>query len=165
MFERPQAQRPVTGRMVLCWMVGFFAIIAAVNAMMITLAVSTFGGVETESSYKAGRLFAREVAAAREQNARNWQVTASVRPESDGRQRVELAARDADGRPIGRLAGSIRLSHPADRRADRTGFIEETGAGHYVSRLDAPPGQWHLVIELLKDGERIFYSKSRVVTQ
>src|SRR4051794_24048366 len=43
--------REVTGRMVLVGLVAFFAAVAGVNAVMIWAAVSTFGGVETESSY------------------------------------------------------------------------------------------------------------------
>ena len=51
--------REVTGRMVLVCLVAFFAVVAGVNAVMIRAAVSTFGGVETESAYQAGLAFAR----------------------------------------------------------------------------------------------------------
>src|SRR4051794_41770775 len=65
--------REVTGRMVLVGLVAFFAAVAGVNAVMIWAAVSTFGGVDTESSYQAGLAFARETAAVAAQDALHWQ--------------------------------------------------------------------------------------------
>ena len=55
--------------MVLICLVAFFAVVAGVNAVMIRAAVSTFGGVETDSAYQAGLAFAREIAAARRRSA------------------------------------------------------------------------------------------------
>ena len=49
--------------MLVC-LVAFFGVVAAVNAVHDPAAVSTFGGVETESSYQAGLAFSREIAAA-----------------------------------------------------------------------------------------------------
>ena len=48
------------------------------NAVLIRLAVSTFGGVETENAYQAGLNFSREIAAAEVQDALHWQVKATV---------------------------------------------------------------------------------------
>ena len=59
-------------------LVAFFAAVAGVNAIMIWAAVSTFGGVETESSYQAGLAFAQETAAVAAQDALHWQVKAKV---------------------------------------------------------------------------------------
>src|SRR5262249_61393294 len=64
--------RELTGRTVFVCLVGFFAVVAAANAVMIRAAVSTFGGLETESSYQAGLVFAREEAQARSQDALHW---------------------------------------------------------------------------------------------
>ena len=46
--------RELTGRMVLIWLVAFFAVVAAVNAIMIDAAISTFAGLESDSPYQAG---------------------------------------------------------------------------------------------------------------
>ena len=61
--EHPKGFR-VTGRMVLFSFIGFFAVVASVNAFMITSAVRTFSGVETENAYKAGLAFNESLAAA-----------------------------------------------------------------------------------------------------
>ena len=51
--------------MVLGFMIAFFAIIVGVNVFMAHAAISTFGGVETASSYHAGQMFERDVAMAK----------------------------------------------------------------------------------------------------
>ena len=71
--------RELTGRTVLLCLVAFFAVVAAVNVIMMTAAVTTFSGVETKNSYQAGVTFAREEAAAEAQESRHWRVNSSLR--------------------------------------------------------------------------------------
>ena len=59
--------RELTGRAVLFWLLGFFAVTIGVNAVMVRVATKTFGGVETESSYKAGLVFKQDIEAAAQQ--------------------------------------------------------------------------------------------------
>ena len=92
--------REVTGRMVLICLVAFFAVIVGVNFILVRAAVSTFGGVETESSYRAGLVFGQEITAAQEQNARHWRVSANVVPAGDDKTIVEVFAQDASGWPV-----------------------------------------------------------------
>jgi nitrogen fixation protein FixH len=158
----PERRKEVTGRTVLVCFVAFFAVVAGVNAIMIRAAVSTFGGVETESSYKAGLAFSREVAAARAQDERRWDVRATVTPANDAQQ-VEVTVRDASGRPLSGLAAIVRFHHPTDRRADVMQEVREIAPGRFTGSAVPAAGQWDLVIELLRGGERVFLSKSRVV--
>ena len=65
----PHAPRELTGKHVLICFVGFFEIVFAVNAVMVKAAMSTFGGVQTTSSYKAGLMFGQDVARAEQQDA------------------------------------------------------------------------------------------------
>jgi nitrogen fixation protein FixH len=155
-------RKEVTGWTVFVCLVAFFAVVAGVNAIMIRAAVSTFGGVETESSYKAGLAFSRELAAAKAQDSRHWDVRAVVTPGQTGRL-IEVTARDADGRLLAGLTALARFSHPADRRADMVLDMLEAGSGRFVAMAEPAAGQWDLVIELLRDGERVFRSRSRVV--
>jgi nitrogen fixation protein FixH len=151
----------VSGRMVLAAFVGFFGLVAGVNAIMIYAAISTFGGVETESSYRAGLAFAREAATVEAQDARHWSVTAKAATEGDATV-VEVTARDASGQPIGGLLATASLVHPTDRRADHTVPLTSDGAGRFRGITAASAGQWDLVIELSRDDERLFRSKNRV---
>jgi nitrogen fixation protein FixH len=156
------AGRPLTGRTVLICLIGFFAVVFLANAIMIRAAVSTFGGVETSSSYQAGLAFGRETAAARAQDERHWKVTAQVKPVSDATF-VEIDARDASGRPLTGLTATAHLAHPNDSRADRDVTLGETGPGQFRGSAAHVIGQWDVVIELSRDGERLFRSRNRVV--
>jgi nitrogen fixation protein FixH len=161
MAERSQAEFQVTGRMVFAGLVAFFAVVVGVNAVMTYAAVLTFGGVETESSYRAGLAFAREAATVEAQDARHWTVTAKAAIEGSATV-VEVAARDASGQPIANLAATASLVHPTDRRADHAVPLVSNGAGRFRGTTAASAGQWDLVIELSRDDERLFRSKNRV---
>lgn len=152
----------VTGRMVFVGLVAFFAIVAGVNAVMIHAAISTFGGVETESSYRAGLAFAREIETARAQDALHWDVTAKAAIAGDATV-VEVTARDASGRPVPDIQAKAALAHPTDRRADIAVALAGYGAGLFRGSAHAAAGQWDLVIELSRAGERVFRSKNRVL--
>ncbi len=155
--------KEVTGRTVLVWLVAFFAIVAGVNGVMIRAAVSTFGGLETESSYQAGLVFAREAADARAQDARHWRVDARLSAVRNGATDLVIDARDADGRPLAGLAAAARLVHPTDQRDDPAVALAETQPGEFRGVAPAAAGQWDLVIELARDGNRVFRSKNRVM--
>lgn len=151
----------VTGRLVLFVFVGFFVVVAAVNAIMITAAVTTFGGVETQNAYKAGLAFNSDIAAARAQDARHWQVEVKrIAPEGSD---FIITVRDASGRPVAGLDLDASLIHPTDRRRDGSFAIVSAGAGVFRAQATASAGQWDLVIVLRGSGEQLFRSRSRVV--
>lgn len=152
----------VTGRLVLVCLIGFFFTVAAVNAVMIRFAVSTFGGVETESAYKAGLAFRAEIDASVAQTARSWKVDARV---GEGREAavVHVVVRDRMDLPVPRLTVRIDLEHPADRRRDVAMAVSEQSPGVFRGVADGTFGRRILVIELSRDGERVFRSVNRVV--
>jgi nitrogen fixation protein FixH len=154
--------RPITGWMVLGFMVAFFAVIIGVNMFMAHAAISTFGGVETASSYHAGQLFERDVAMAKEQDAQHWQVDAKISRAADGTMLLDITARDKAGAPLSGLAASAQFARPTDRRLDRTVAVRSSGPGHFVGGADLASGQWDLIIELSRQDERLFRSKNRV---
>jgi len=154
--------REVTGRMVFICLVAFFAVVAGVNAIMVRAAVSTFGGVETDSSYQAGLAFAREAATVQAQDALHWDVTANI-SNQDGAAVIEVMARDSSGRSVPNVVATAQLAHPTDRRADRMVPMTEGGPGSFRGTTEALVGQWDLVIELSRDGDRLFRSKNRVL--
>ena len=161
MSQCSRAEFQVTGRMVFVGLVAFFGVVLGVNAIMIHAAISTFGGVETESSYRAGLAFAREAATVAAQDARHWTVTAKAAIEGNATV-VEVTARDPSGQPLSNLAAAALLVHPTDRRADHAVPLVSQGGGHFRGTTAASAGQWDLVIELSRDDERLFRSKNRV---
>jgi nitrogen fixation protein FixH len=155
--------RELTGRMVLMWLVGFFAVVGAVNAVMIGAAISTFAGLEHDSPYQAGIAFDQEIAAARLQEALHWQVQAKVAKSDMGGTLVEISARDAGGVPLPGLVATATLVHPTDRRLDRELTMMQVGPGRFNGVTGAAAGQWDVVIELTREGARRFRSKNRIV--
>ncbi len=158
--------RKLTGRMVLAMIVGFFAVVIGVNAFMAHEALSTFRGVEAdESAYRAGQLFEHEVALAKAQDAERWQVDARVTPAADGTAILDIAARDASGAPLSGMTTTAVFARPTDRHLDHTVTINENGPGHYHGAAAIEPGQWDLILELSRQGNRLFRSRNRVVVK
>jgi nitrogen fixation protein FixH len=155
--------RKVTGRTVFACLVAFFAVVGLANAILVRAAVSTFGGLETESSYQAGLVFANEEAQARAQDALHWRVAARFAPPADSARRLMIDVRDVAGRPLRGLVATARLVHPADQRGDHPVALGEVRPGEFSGAADAPAGQWDLVIELARDGTRVFRSRNRIV--
>jgi len=155
--------REITGWMVFGLMVAFFAVIVGVNGFMVHEALSTFRGVDAESSYRAGQLFAREVAMARAQEAEHWQVDARVTPAAGGGAHLEIVARDASGAPLAGLTATALFARPTDRHLDRVVAVGEGAPGHFQGSAAIVAGQWDLVIELSRRGNRMFRSKNRLV--
>lgn len=157
-----EKSRELTGRAVLLWFLGFFGFVFAVNAVMVKAATSTFGGVETTSSYKAGLKFKDEVAAAGRQAALNWHVDGKLTHDKAGEAVLDVTVRDTKGQAVTGLEATARLAHPADSRRDHDVPLSLTGAGQFHGIATAPAGQWELIIDLDRGGERVFRSRSRV---
>jgi nitrogen fixation protein FixH len=155
--------RELTGWMVFGLIVAFFAVVFGVNAYMAHMAISTFGGVETDSSYHAGQTFERDVAMAKAQDRQHWQVDVKVTTAADGGAVLDIVARDAAGAPLTDLTATALFARPTDRRLDRNLVIGESAPGRFHGGVDIPAGQWDLVIDLSRQGERLFRSKNRVV--
>jgi nitrogen fixation protein FixH len=161
LFRRDQP-REVTGRTVLFWLLGFFGFVFAVNAVMVKAATSTFGGMETSSSYKAGLLFKEEIASAQRQDALHWRVDGKVTRDAKGEAVLDVTVRDAQGSPLTGLTAVARLAHPATAKLDHTVPLNRIGAGTFHGVAPAAPGQWELIIDLERGGDRVFRSRSRV---
>src|SRR5947199_1990757 len=155
-------RRPLTGRIVLICLVALFGVISLANTILIRAAMVTFSGLETASAYQAGENFKHEAEAARAQQERHWQVRASVHPAAD-KTLIEIDARDAAGLPLAGLTASMQLQHPTDRRADQAVSLSEETSGHFRGAAVPLAGQWDVLIELSRGGERVFRSLNRVV--
>lgn len=164
MRSRDGGPRPkeVTGRTVFVCLVAFFAVVAAVNGVMMTAAITTFGGVETASSYQAGLVFGREIAAVHEQDRLGWQVAVHAPTDAARSSVIELVARDRANVPLAALEVAGRLSHPMDKRADRTLAWREVSTGVFRADTGRAVGQWDLVIELSQGGSPKFRSRNRL---
>ncbi len=154
--------RELTGRAVLFWILGFFGFVFAVNGVMIKLATSTFAGLETGSSYKAGLQFRQEMESAQRQATLHWEVDGHLARDAAGRAVLDVSVRDDKGLAVAGLSGVARLAHPATSKLDHSVALEPSGAGALRGVTEAQPGQWELILDLERGGERVFRSRSRV---
>ena len=164
-MNKPLASpKPLTGRTVLLVLLTFFGVVFGVNFIMMKLAIDTLPGTEVDSAYSASLGYEKEIAAARDQNMRNWQVDAHILRRVDGDATLRVEVRDNGGAPIPGLKFLGRLERPTDRRADRAVELAEVGRGIYrgIASLVAA-GQWDLVLEGEAAGRRMFLSKNRVL--
>ena len=156
--------RRLTGRAVLVTLLAFFGVVAGVNLLMMKLAIDTLSGTEVDSAYRASLGYKAEIAAARDQAARNWRVTAHIARDADGRATLLVEARDGNNAPVTGTAFFAQLARPTDKRADRQVALSEREGGSYRGEFsDVAPGQWDLVIEADGNAGRLFLSKNRVV--
>ncbi len=161
-LAKQKQARILTGRHVLQWLVAFFGIVFAVNGVLVRAAISTFGGVETLSSYRAGLQFEQEVGLVPRQDALHWQVTGKLARDSAGVAVLDVTARDAQGAPLSGLTADARLAHPADDRLDRVIAVRSVAGGVFHGAAEAQPGQWELIVDLYRGDQRVFRSRSRV---
>ena len=164
MASRSDRSKPLTGRMVLAMLLGFFGTVIGVNVYMMKMAISTLPGTDVDSAYTASLGYKKEIAAARDQEARRWQVEAHIERGASVAAVVQVNARDASGNPLSGVKFQGRLERPADKRADQEVELAEIGIGIYRGTAEAiAPGQWDLVLEGDSSGRRLFLSKNRVL--
>ncbi len=164
-MSKPSASpRQLTGLHVLLMLLAFFGIVIGVNVTMMRLAINTLPGTEVDSPYAEGLVYEKEIAAAHDQEARNWQVDAHIGRDGNGDATLQVVARDHNGKPMSGLKFSGRFERPTDKRADQAVELSEVGIGIYRGIAAAvPAGQWDLVLEGDARGKRMFLSKNRVV--
>jgi len=136
--------RGFTGRHMTAILVGFFAVVIAVNVLMANLAVGTFGGVVVENSYVASQHFNRWLGEAATEKKLGWKSQVARQP--DGRLLVELAGAPADKVS---LTGDAR--HPLGRAPDVPLTFIRRADGLFVSTRSMPAGRWQLRLEA-RDG-------------
>ena len=164
MSKSISSPRPLTGRMVLGLLLGFFGLVIGVNLLMMKLAIDTLPGTNVDSAYLASLRYDHEIAVAREQAQRDWKIDAKVERQPDGLTTLRVEARDHNGVPLAGLTFFGRLERPADKRSDKEVTLAEIGEGIYRGQTSGvQPGLWELVLEGDATGNRVFLSKNRMV--
>jgi nitrogen fixation protein FixH len=164
---RPRTAEPfrLSGRMVLATLIGFFLVVAGMNAVMMTIAISTMPGVDVKSAYETSQHYNGEIARMQEQAARGWTAEAGLR-RSGADAILTLSLRDRAGAPVTGLSVTARLEHPATRREDRDAALSEAVAGTYSAGFPAVHGGgWTLAISARRGSETVFVSRSRIVLE
>ena len=164
MAQSPERSGVLTGRHVFIALVGFFAIVFAVNAYFIRAALSTHTGVVANEPYRKGLKYNERIAASEQQASLGWKDEIVLAP--DGR-RLVVTFRDKGGEPVGGLEVSATIGRAATSREDIPLSLRETSAGQYEAPLTlAGEGRYVANIEARTasgpDADVIYRARSRL---
>jgi len=138
-----------TGWHMLAIMIGFFGVVIAVNAVMATDAIRTFGGLVVENSYVATTHYNRWLAEGRQQEREGWQAAPTADSTGAVSLRLSRAGRSIDGASV-----RIIANHPVGLVAQRSLRLHALGDGMYRSDAGLPHGRWLVRIEVSAGAER-----------
>lgn len=131
---------PFTGRHMAAVMICGFGVVIAVNFVMASYAISTFGGVVVENSYVASQKFngwLDEAARARELG---WDVGVE---RGDADRLLVTTVNVPKGAQVSAVA-----RHPLGVEDDRLLHFTGAGDGSFVSRENLPDGRWTVRLEV-----------------
>jgi len=135
--------------------VGGMLVVVAVNAVLITMAIGTFPGLQTEEYYRKGLAYNQVLAAAEEQARRGWRVHVAFDAKDDRAGDLIVHVSDREGYPLDSLQIKARLIRPTHEGYDKSVVLERVAAGHYRRHLTLPlAGQWDVRIVASRDGQR-----------
>ena len=140
-----------------------FAVIIAVNAVMVAFAFSTWTGLETKGHYEKGLAYNKTLEAARRQDALGWQVDIALEQGDAEKVWLEVTFRDPDDRPLRLQAVEARLVRPTHSGHDFEVPLARLQEGRYGTELTPPlPGQWDIRVKARHDGG-IYQATRRVM--
>lgn len=131
----------IKGWHVLAFMLAFFGLIIAVNAVFITMAVRSFPGEDVRRSYVQGLAYNDTLEARRRQEALGWRASAGFAAEW-----LEVRILDREGFAVdgAQLVGTLR--RPTETRSAVALTFTGRGDGRYVAAVEGlAPGAWDLV--------------------
>lgn len=137
-----QQARSFTGWHMTAILVSFFAVVIAVNVLMATFAVRSFGGTVVENSYVASQKFNGWLAQARAQEKLGWRDEVTL----DTARHVRMTL-NVHGARMSAVA-----QHPLGRSPDIALHLHEAEPGLYVSDRALPAGRWQVRFEIRHDG-------------
>lgn len=134
-----------SGRWIPWTFFGLFLLVLAANGTMITIAVSTFTGLETTNAYEKGLAYNKRLAAAAGQESLGWEAALDVTPKGGQRVAVALVLTDRLGHPINSTEVEATFLRPVQEGHDMAVRLDDQGHGRYTADIDLPlPGQWDI---------------------
>ncbi len=162
--DKPRKSFELTGKHVLIGFILFFGIIFVSNAVMISLAVKTFPGLQSKSAYKAGRNYNQQIERAVDQQQLGWRATVDVDKTDKDRPVVRVVLRDKYQNPLSDLSVSGTLQRTVHSFEDVALEFRKLGNGVYEVSFDGPAhrGQWRLKVEAVNRAGETFQIEKKV---
>lgn len=143
----PSAARPITGKMVLIWIIAFFAVIIAVNLTFVYFALDSWPGLTTQKAYEEGVAYNKTLESAARQDAMGWRSHVVLGPSTPkGTRMLTLTMTGPDG-PLAGLAAQARLTRPLGEGLTVDARLAEDRPGLYAALLRLPAlGRWQVEV-------------------
>ncbi|MEW4467355.1 FixH family protein [Parasphingorhabdus sp. JC815] len=149
MKQEPVAPKKFTGYHATAIIVTFFGVVIAVNLLMASFAVSTFGGTVVDNSYVASQKYNEWLEEGRKQASYGWSVSKVARVQG----KASITVLDADKTIFDGATVSATAIHPVGRADPVTLDFVQDDTGNYISRDILPEGRWKLRIKI-KRGDK-----------
>lgn len=158
------ARKPLAGRTVLFWLIGFFGLVAAVDGAFVVIAERSFPGFSAPNAYETGLEYNRVLAASEAQRALGWQIDLTVEKNGGA---IVLRVRDRNGSPVSSPRVTADLRRPAEAFDDRSLALAEVAPGVYRGEnAVSAPGNWKISVRVRRpDGADYRIEQRFVVTQ
>lgn len=153
---RPRGFR-FTGWHFLAIIVGFFAVVIAVDVSFAVMAYRTFPGEVSVTPYEDGLLYNKKLAQIAAQEKLGWKAAAAAEPTA-----VVLLVEDAKGQPVRDLRISAKLERPATESGRINAAFKEVAAGRYEARVGGLAGAWDLTAEARDSAGHLFMAERRL---
>ncbi len=139
----------VRGVHVLWMLLGFFAMIIAVNAVFITMAVRSHPGEQVKNSYVLGLEYNRELGRHDAQRALGWTLQAGL---ADDGVTFLVELRDAAGGALSGMDVAVRLHVAGVRNEGEKVWLVERATGEYAMAAGVEaPAKVEAIIEVSRD--------------
>ena len=153
----------MTGSKIPWIFVGFFLTVFLANGAMITVALSTWTGLETDSAYEDGLAYNDRIAEREAQAALGWQVALALEPAAAGQADLRVRLLGPSGEALYADEVKARFKRPTVEGHDFAVTLEDRGAGLYGRSVALPlPGQWDVELSITK-GDDSHSSRRRVM--
>lgn len=145
--------------------VGMLVVVAAVNAVMITVGIRTWPGLISDNYYRRGVEYNSHLEEIAQEAQLGWQVTTEADRSSTGDVTLLVEVRDANDLPLAAEQVTATLRRPTNTGQDQTRELRWHNAGRWSASFgELPSGQWDLELHVRagdhrhRSHERIFLS-------
>lgn len=146
----------VKGWHVAAGVVGFFALVIAVDTAFLITAYRTHPGQVANKPYEAGLVYNAELDRQRAQAALGWRAGAQASPG-----RLEVVMKDRTGQPLPGLEVSALLQRPATEQGRTEVSLTETAPGTYSAPTDLK-GTWDVRVQAENAGGQRLIAERRL---
>ena len=140
-----------------------FAVVFAVNAIMVYVAATTWTGIAVNRSYDKGLHYNRNLEAAARMAELGWEASIETELTAERAGTVRVAVTEKDGDPLYSAAVVVAFERPTHEGYDFVVPLEPSGSGLYSAAFAAPlAGLWDLRLIVTK-GSDLYVTTERVL--